>query len=140
MKRNLNHKHWHLTTLHFPAFLSSSFSLYLFFFTSFLSRSVSRRLQNTSLQQKWSNGLHRYFSRHYFLSFSAKRTNNWVSYARKGRKNIVRKKKLQSRKKEKKEKEEVNWNASKHSFCFFLLSSKNFWKTECQTFPVRTFD
>ena len=132
MKRNWNHKHCHLTTPRFPAFLSSSFSLYLFFFTSFLPRRVSRRLENTSLHRKWSNDPHRYFSRHYFLSFSAQRTNNCVSYFKK------RKKKLQGRKKVKKEKEEVDWNANKHTSCFFLLSSKNFWKTECHTFLVRT--
>ena len=121
MKRNLNHKHRHLTT---PLFLSSSLSLLLFFFTSVLVRSVSRRFGNTLLQHKSADDLHVYFLSTFFpLFFLQKSTYHWLSFFRKWGKKGSKRKYWRKRKREKKGKrgkKEAEWNDSKYTFCFFF--------------------
>ncbi len=119
MKRNLNHKHWHLTT---PLFLSSSLPILRFFFKSVFVRSVSRRFGNTLLQHKSADDLHVYFLSTFFPLFFCKKVHITDYHFLENEEKWGQKENIEGREKEKneKEKQEAEWNVSKYTFCFFF--------------------
>ncbi len=123
MKRNLNHKHWHLNT---SLFLSSSLPLFLFFFKSVLVRSASRCFGNTLLQDKSADDLYVYFLSTFSpLFFLQKNYIPLTTFFRKWGKMGSKRKYWRKRKREKKGKRKKRGRVGCQQIyflLFFLLS------------------